>query len=123
MKRTSQNYIIQFFQACQYSLSGLIYVFKNEVSFRRNLFFLLVSLGLSYYFSLSFLYFWVINAPFMAGLAIECLNTAIESIVDQLEVENVLMGAAKDLGSAAVGIMFLIGGFMWIHYIYLVYFG
>lgn len=122
-KRTSRNYVIQFFQACQYSMAGLIYVYKTETSFRRNLFFLLLSLLLSYYFELGFLYFWAINVPFVASLAIECINTAIESIVDQLEVENVLMGAAKDCGSAAVAIMLLIGAFMWVHYIYLVYFG
>uniref|UniRef100_A0A2A4YTM4 Diacylglycerol kinase n=1 Tax=OCS116 cluster bacterium TaxID=2030921 RepID=A0A2A4YTM4_9PROT len=122
-KRTSSNYVIQFFQACQYSLKGVIFVYKTETSFRRNLFFLFLSLLLSYYFSLSFIYFWAINIPFIAGLAIECLNTAIESIVDQLEVENELMGAAKDCGSAAVAIMLLIGGAMWVHYIYLVYFG
>ena len=104
-------------------MSGLIYVYKSETSFRRNLFFLVLSLGLSFYFELGFLYFWVMNVPFMASLAIECINTAIESIVDQLEVENVLMGAAKDCGSAAVAIMLLIGALMWVHYIYLVYFG
>ena len=122
-KRTSSNYFIQFLQACQYSLKGLIYVYKTETSFRRNLFFLFLSLLLTYYFSPGFLYGWALNAPLLMALSIECLNTAIESIVDQLDVENVLMGAAKDCGSAAVAIMLLIGAFMWVHYIYLVYFG
>lgn len=122
-KRTSSNYVTQFFQACQYSTQGIIYVYKNETSFRRNLFFWGLSLLLTFYFQPGFLYGWAMNVPFIAALAIECINTAIESIVDQLEVESTLMGAAKDCGSAAVAIMLLVGLFMWLHYIYLVYFG
>lgn len=122
-KRTSSQYVTQFFQACQYSAQGLIYVYKNEVSFRRNLFFWVISLLLTFYFQPGFLYGWAMNVPFIAALAIECVNTAIESIIDQMDVENELMGAAKDCGSAAVAIMLLIGLFMWLHYIYLVYLG
>lgn len=118
VKKTSNNYVIQFFQACHYSRLGIVYVYKNETSFRRNLFFWLISLGLSFYLDLDFLHFWALNLPFIAALAIECVNTAIESIVDQMEVENILMGAAKDCGSAAVAIMLIVGLFMWLHYLY-----
>lgn len=118
-KKTSRNYVIQFFQAGGYSVKGLFFAFKNETSFRRNLFILVLSLGLSFYFVTDFVKFWLLNMPFIIVMALECLNTAIEAIVDQLDVENVLMAAAKDCGSAAVGIMIAVGVIMWLHYFYL----
>ncbi|MGL1920605.1 MAG: diacylglycerol kinase [Hyphomicrobiales bacterium] len=122
-KRSLRRYINQFLAACQYSTQGIVHVYKHEASFRRNVFFLGLSLLLTYYFQPGFLYGWLINCAFLAALALECVNTAIELIVDQLGIENKAMGAAKDCGSAAVAIMLLAGLFMWLHYMYLVYFG
>ncbi len=119
---TSDNYIIQFFQAGRFSSLGLIYAFRYETSFRRNLFILALSLILSFFFADGFVSFWLLNLPFLMVMSLECLNTAIEAIVDQLDVENKLMAAAKDCGSAAVAIMLAVGAIMWVHYLYNFYY-
>jgi len=47
-------------------------------------------------------------------LLVEILNTAIETTIDRIDLErHPLSGLAKDLGSAAVLISFVIAGTVW----------
>jgi diacylglycerol kinase (ATP) len=48
-------------------------------------------------------------------LAVEMLNTAIEKLADRLTTEHdPQIGRVKDMGSAAVGIVLLLAGMIWI---------
>lgn len=91
--------------ATRYTLAGLRAAFRHEAAFRQEL-----ALGLPL----------VVAAPFLApgrwqllamvgsvGLVwvVELLNSAIEALADTVSTErHPLLGRAKDLGSAAVGI-------------------
>jgi diacylglycerol kinase (ATP) len=48
-------------------------------------------------------------------LAVEMLNTAIEKLADRLTTEHdPQIGRVKDMGSAAVGIVLLLAGMVWV---------
>jgi diacylglycerol kinase (ATP) len=54
-------------------------------------------------------------APMLLVLVVELLNSAIEAAIDRIGPErHELSGLAKDLGSAAVFIAFLILGLAWV---------
>lgn len=89
--------------ATRYSINGLRIAVRHEAAFRQEL-----AIGLP----LIVLAIWLGKSPMRIGLMIfsimlvwivELLNSAIEALADANTVEpNLLLGRAKDLGSAAV---------------------
>ena len=54
-------------------------------------------------------------APMLLILIVELLNSAVEATVDRIGLErHVLAGLAKDIGSAAVLMSFVLLGVMWL---------
>ena len=54
-------------------------------------------------------------APMLLTLIVELINSAIEATLDRIGVErHVLAGFAKDVGSAAVFVSFLLLGAVWL---------
>jgi diacylglycerol kinase (ATP) len=54
-------------------------------------------------------------APMLLVLIVELLNSAVEATVDRIGLErHVLAGLAKDIGSAAVFMSFVLLGVMWL---------
>jgi len=54
-------------------------------------------------------------APMLLVLIVELLNSAVEATVDRIGLErHVLAGLAKDIGSAAVLMSFVLLGVMWL---------
>ena len=101
--------LAKIFYKVKYSLSGLIYFYKNEASaiIFTLLTILLVSLGL--YFQISYLEWILLLLSLGLVLVIELLNTAQEITVDMITKEyNTLAKYAKDLGSAATFIASLV---------------
>ena len=54
-------------------------------------------------------------APMLLVLIVELLNSAVEATVDRIGLErHVLAGLAKDIGSAAVLMSFVLLGVVWL---------
>ena len=57
----------------------------------------------------------LLAAPVLLILIVELLNSAIEATVDRIGMErHVLAGLAKDIGSAAVMLSFILLGVVWL---------
>ncbi|MGE0036863.1 MAG: diacylglycerol kinase [Xanthobacteraceae bacterium] len=94
---------------------GLIAATRSEEAFRQELVALVFAVPLA---------FVVADDPWkrvaligvvLLLLAVEMLNTAIEKLADRLTTEHdPQIGRVKDMGSAAVGIVLLLAGMIWI---------
>lgn len=96
------------------SWKGLLGAFKAEAAFRQEvaLAIVLVPLG-----------FWLGNTPIekallvcsvLLVLIVELLNTAVETAIDRIGLErHALSGLAKDVGSAAVLLSFVVLLIVW----------
>jgi diacylglycerol kinase (ATP) len=94
---------------------GLIAATRSEEAFRQELVALVFAVPLA---------FVVADDPWkrvaligvvLLLLAVEMLNTAIEKLADRLTTEHdPQIGRVKDMGSAAVGIILLLAGMIWI---------
>jgi diacylglycerol kinase (ATP) len=94
---------------------GLIAATRSEEAFRQELVALVFAVPIA---------FVVADDPWkrvaligvvLLLLAVEMLNTAIEKLADRLTTEHdPQIGRVKDMGSAAVGIVLLLAGMIWI---------
>jgi diacylglycerol kinase (ATP) len=94
---------------------GLIAATRTEQAFRQELVALVFAIPLA---------FVVADEPWkrvaligvvLLLLAVEMLNTAIEKLADRLTTEHdPQIGRVRDMGSAAVGIVLLLAGMIWI---------
>ncbi len=97
------------------SWRGLIGAFREEAAFRQELAFavLVIPLGL---------WLWhtgveraLLTGPVLLILVVELINSAIEATVDRIGFErHALAGLAKDIGSAAVFMSFVLFGVVWL---------
>lgn len=106
--------IDRIIKAFFYSCAGLKWTIKNEAAFRQELIGVVILVPIA----------WVINIPVIASLLLtvitatvlitELLNSAIEALADRISDEiHPLLGAAKDIGSAAVLVHIAIAAFCW----------
>ena len=104
----------QVWNAFRWSMKGLRAAWRHEASFRLEamLAVVLIPLGL-----------WLgeggveklllVLAPLLV-LSAELLNSAIEAVVDKVSPDfNELAGRAKDMGSAAVFVLLVLGALSW----------
>jgi len=95
MAKAGATGITRIINAAGYSWLGFKAAFKNEAAFRQDDKAILIA-------SLVFI------------LLVEILNSAIEAVVDRHGDEmHELSGRAKDMGSAAVLLAFVIAGLVW----------
>lgn len=115
--------VSKVFYACKYSMDGLITAFKSELAFKQELFLFFVLLPLLYYLPISPLFKLLLFAANTLILIAELINTAIEVVVDMVQPDYDLRAKkAKDLGSAAVFLSFIICGSLWGYALFSVYF-
>jgi len=125
MAKTGATGITRIINAAGYSWLGFKAAFKNEAAFRQELGLTLTAfrqeLGLTLILTPIALYFGqsyadkaILIASLVFILLIEILNSAIEAVVDRHGDEmHELSGRAKDMGSAAVLLAFVIAGLVW----------
>lgn len=106
----------KFFKNWGYAIKGLAEIYKNEQSFRLEVL-TFIPLFISLFF---FDFGYVLNIFLIFSMALvlitECLNSAIERVVDLASADfHVLAGAAKDAGSAAVMIANILCAFTWLY--------
>ena len=97
------------------SRKGLAGAFREEAAFRQELAFVAVALPLGLWLGHSGVERALLAAPVMLVLVVELLNSAIEAAVDRMGPErHELAGLAKDIGSAAVLLSFVLFALVWL---------
>jgi len=98
-----------------WSWYGFYHVAKTEGSFWQWIIANIISGSLTFFLPITFTQQAIILAGGILILAAECLNTAIERIVDDISIEQRPAAKhAKDAGSAAVAITAIATGVAWL---------
>ena len=97
------------------SAKGFIGAFREEAAFRQELLFACVALPLGIWLGRGGVERALLAGPVLLILIVELLNSAIEATVDRIGLErHALAGLAKDIGSAAVMMSFILLGVVWL---------
>jgi diacylglycerol kinase (ATP) len=105
----------RLFRAMHASLVGLTGAFREEAAFREELGIALFVIPLGLWLGHSGVERALLISPMLLILVVELLNSAIEATVDRIGLErNALAGLAKDIGSAAVLVSFILLGAVWL---------
>lgn len=97
------------------SVRGLGGAFRDEAAFRQELAFAALVIPLGLWLGHSGIERVLLIAPMLLILIVELLNSAIEATVDRIGFErHALAGLAKDIGSAAVFMSFVLLATVWL---------
>jgi diacylglycerol kinase (ATP) len=97
------------------SAHGLAGALRDEAAFRQELALAAVVVPLGLWLGKNGVERALLVAPMLLILVVELLNSAIEAAIDRVGLErHPLSGLAKDLGSAAVSIAFVLGAAVWL---------
>jgi diacylglycerol kinase (ATP) len=97
------------------SLRGLAGAFRDEAAFRQELAFAAVVIPLGLWLGHGGVERALLVAPVLLILVVELVNSAIEATVDRIGFErHALAGLAKDIGSAAVLMSFVLLTAVWL---------
>src|SRR5690348_323811 len=107
--------ILRVLRAFGASLNGLVGAFREEAAFRQELALALFVIPLALWLGHSGVERALLIAPMLLILIVELLNSAIEATVDRIGFErHKLAGLAKDIGSAAVLMSFVLLISVWL---------
>jgi len=97
------------------SLRGLAGAFREEAAFRQELAFAALVIPLGMWLGHGGIERALLIGPMLLILIVELLNSAIEATVDRIGFErHALAGLAKDIGSAAVLMSFVLLTAVWL---------
>jgi diacylglycerol kinase (ATP) len=97
------------------SWKGFRGAFREEAAFRQELALAAVVIPLGLWLGDTGVERALLISPMLLVLIVELLNSAIEATVDRIGMErHQLSGLAKDIGSAAVMLSFILLGAMWL---------
>lgn len=114
MAKTGATGLTRIIKAAGYSLQGFRAAFQHEAAFRQELGLLVLLTPAALYFTETYADSAVLIASLFFILLIEILNSAIEAVVDRFGDEmHPLSGRAKDMGSAAVFLAFVVAALVW----------
>jgi len=101
--------------ASRYSWQGLRAAWRYEAAFRQELLLAIVLVPMAFWLARTPLEVIVLLLPLAAVLVVELLNSAIEAVADALSAEyHMLLGRAKDFGSAAVWLCLVVLLAVWV---------
>lgn len=102
------------FRAFGASVQGFRGAFREEAAFRQELAFAVVAIPLGLWLGHTGVERALLVAPVLLVLVVELLNSAIEAAIDRIGPErHHLSGLAKDIGSAAVLLSFVLLAVAW----------
>jgi diacylglycerol kinase (ATP) len=94
---------------------GFAGAWREEEAFRQECLLALVVVPLGLWLGPTGVARTLLVSPMLLVLIVELLNSAVEAAIDRIGAErHVLSGLAKDLGSAAVFVSFLLLGLSWV---------
>jgi diacylglycerol kinase (ATP) len=107
--------ITRLLRAAGASFKGLAGAFREEAAFRQELAFAVLVIPLGLWLGHNGIERALLIAPMLLVLIVELLNSAIEATVDRIGFErHALAGLAKDIGSAAVLMSFVLLAAVWL---------
>lgn len=102
-------------RAFAYSFQGFQHAWREEAAFRQEVSLALIVIPLGVYWGRSGVERALLVSPMLLILIVEILNSAVEAVVDRSGTErHPLAGMAKDMGSAAVMLSFILLGTVWL---------
>lgn len=114
MAKTGATGLTRIIKAAGYSWLGLKAAYLNEAAFRQELLLVIALSPVALIYGPSYADKAILIASLVFILLIEILNSAIEAVVDRFGDEiHPLSGRAKDMGSAAVLLAFIITALIW----------
>ena len=115
VNRYKQRGASRIVRAMAASARGLRGAFRDEAAFRQELALALVVIPLALWLRHGGVERALLIAPMLLILIVELINSAIETTVDRIGFErHALAALAKDIGSAAVFMSFVLLGAMWL---------
>jgi diacylglycerol kinase (ATP) len=107
--------ITRVLRALGASLNGFTGAFREEAAFRQELGLAVIVIPLGLWLGHSGVERALLIGPMLLILIVELLNSAIEATVDRISFErHALAGLAKDIGSAAVFMSFVLLVAVWL---------
>jgi diacylglycerol kinase (ATP) len=114
LDRPKPRGVTRIIRAASASWLGLTGAFREEAAFRQELALALVVIPLGLWLGRTGVERALLVAPMLLVLVVELLNSAIEATVDRIGLErHRLAGLAKDIGSAAVLMSFILLATVW----------
>ncbi|MFZ6768968.1 diacylglycerol kinase [Undibacterium sp. Di26W] len=111
----SKSGLRRIFSAFFYSIDGFRSAWKNEHAFRQELVLVIIGVIIALVLPVSAFEKLMMIAVLVLILVVELINSAIEAVVDRVSLErHTLSKNAKDFGSAAVLLTFLIALATWV---------
>ncbi len=102
-------------RAFGYSFQGFVHAWREEAAFRQEVWLSVGVMPLGVYLGRSGVERALLVSPMLLILVVEILNSAVEAVVDRSGMErHPLAGMAKDMGSAAVMLSFILLGTVWL---------
>ena len=115
VERYKPRGLTRIFRAFGSSMRGLSGAYREEAAFRQELAFAVVVIPLGLWLGHGAIERVLLVSPVLLILIVELLNSAIEATVDRIGPErHVLAGLAKDIGSAAVLLSFVLLAVVWL---------
>ena len=112
-EKTSRYRLIR---ATRNTLDGIKVLWRNERSFRQELYLSVIVLPMIIFMNISSLLKLLLGLLLLLLLTVETLNSALEAVVDRISLEtHVQSKMAKDMGSAAVGIVIVMNIIAWVY--------
>ena len=106
--------LTRILRAFGYSAKGFAQTWREEAAFRQEATLAVLVIPLGAFLGRSGVERALLISPMLLILIVELLNSAIEAVVDRSGMErNRLAGMAKDMGSAAVLLSFILLGTVW----------
>jgi diacylglycerol kinase (ATP) len=97
------------------SWNGIRFALRSEAAFRQELAIFVLAVPLAFLIAQDAWKRLALIGVLMLVFVVELLNTAIEKLCDRVSREiDPQIGWVKDMGSAAVGIMLLLAGAVWL---------
>jgi diacylglycerol kinase (ATP) len=113
--RNKPTGITRLIRSFGYSFQGFRFAWREEAAFRQEIALSVLVVPAGIYLGRSGVERALLVAPMLLILVVEFLNSAVEAVVDRSGTErHPLAGMAKDMGSAAVLLSFVLLGTVWL---------
>ena len=107
--------IKRFVRSWGYSFQGFRFAWREESAFRQEVLLSVVVIPAGFYLGKTGVERALLVLPMLLILVVELLNSAVEAVVDRHGAErHPLAGMAKDMGSAAVMVSFILLATVWL---------
>jgi diacylglycerol kinase (ATP) len=113
--RNKPTGFIRLIRSFGYSFQGFRFAWREEAAFRQEIALAVLVIPAGIYLGRSGVERALLVVPMLLILVVEFLNSAVEAVVDRSGTErHPLAGMAKDMGSAAVLLSFVLLGTVWL---------